>query len=233
MSEQDAFALLPETRREILRRLKGAGELRAEELAEAVGMTASGMRQQLAGLVAEGYVTHRQARLGPGRPKHVYRLTTAGENLFPRRYGDLVGDLLETAQTEEPGFVDRLFDRRRERRLERARTRTTAPDLADRVAAIAAILDEDGYLAAARPLADGGGWLIVEQNCAIFDVAIRCGTACSSELEFLREALPDTEVRRVSHMVAGAPHCAYEIRPRGTRPETGSTEADAGLSGAD
>ena len=217
MTEQDAFALLPETRREILRRLKGAGELRAEELAESIGMTASGMRQQLAGLVADGYVTHRQARLGPGRPRFVHRLTAAGENLFPRRYGDLVGDLLETAQAEDPGFVERLFDRRRERRLERARTRMAdagaGDDLAARVAAIAAILDEDGYLAGAEPLPDGRGWLIVEQNCAIFDVAVRCGTACSSELAFLREALPDTEIRRVSHMVAGAPHCAYEVRP--------------------
>jgi DeoR family suf operon transcriptional repressor len=212
VTEQDAFALLPETRREILRHLKRAGELRAEELAETIGMTASGMRQQLAGLVAEGYVTLRQVRLGPGRPKHVYRLTAAGENLFPRRYGDLVGDLLETAQAEDPSFVERLFDRRRERRLERARARMTEPDLASRVAAIAAILDEDGYLAGAEPLPDGG-WLIVEQNCAIFDVAVRCGTACSSELAFLREALPDTEIRRVSHMVAGAPHCAYEVRP--------------------
>ena len=151
MTEQDAFALLPETRREILRRLKGAGELRAEELAESIGMTASGMRQQLAGLVADGYVTHRQARLGPGRPRFVYRLTAAGENLFPRRYGDLVGDLLETAQAEDPGFVERLFDRRRERRLERARTRMAdagaGDDLAARVAAIAAILDEDGNVA--------------------------------------------------------------------------------------
>jgi DeoR family transcriptional regulator, suf operon transcriptional repressor len=213
VAEQDAFTLLPETRREILRHLKRAGELRAEELADTIGMTASGMRQQLAGLVAEGYVTHRQARLGPGRPKHVYRLTAAGENLFPRRYGDLVGDLLETAQEEDPGFVDRLFDRRRERRLERARSTTTAPDLGSRVAAITAILDEDGYLAGSEPLADGSGWLIVEQNCAIFDVAVRCGTACSSELTFLREALPDAEIRRVSHMVAGAPHCAYEVRP--------------------
>jgi DeoR family suf operon transcriptional repressor len=213
VTEQDAFALLPETRREILRQLKRAGELRAEELADTIGMTASGMRQQLAGLVAEGYLTHRQVRLGPGRPKHVYRLTAAGENLFPRRYGDLVGDLLETAQAEDPGFVDRLFDRRRERRLERARAVTTAPDLGGRVAAITAILDEDGYLAGAEPLADGSGWLIVEQNCAIFDVAVWCGTACSSELAFLREALPDAEIRRVSHMVAGAPHCAYEVRP--------------------
>lgn len=217
MTEQDAFGLLPETRREILRRLKGAGELRAEQLAETIGMTASGMRQQLAGLVAEGYVTHRQARLGPGRPKHVYRLTAAGENLFPRRYGDLVGDLLDTAQAEDPGFVDRLFDRRRQRRLERALTRMAeagaGDDLAAKVAAIAAILDEDGYLAFAEPLADGPGWLVVEQNCAIFDVAIRCDVACSSELAFLREALPDSEIRRVSHMVAGAPHCAYEVRP--------------------
>jgi DeoR family suf operon transcriptional repressor len=45
-------------------------------------------------------------------------------------------------------------------------------------------------------------------------VAQRYGQACSSEIEFIRSVLPEAEVERVQHMVAGAPHCAYEIRDK-------------------
>ena len=55
---------------------------------------------------------------------------------------------------------------------------------------------------------------IVEHNCAIWAVAQRYGQACTSEIEFIRAVLPDgATVERVQHMVAGDPHCAYEIRP--------------------
>ncbi len=48
-------------------------------------------------------------------------------------------------------------------------------------------------------------------NCAVLDVAERYGQACSSEIAFLRQALPDARVERVSHMIAGAHSCAYQI----------------------
>ena len=56
---------------------------------------------------------------------------------------------------------------------------------------------------------------IVEHNCAISAVAQRYGQACTSEIDFIRTVLPDADVERVQHMVDGAPHCAYEVTPRG------------------
>jgi DeoR family suf operon transcriptional repressor len=50
-------------------------------------------------------------------------------------------------------------------------------------------------------------------------VAQRYGQACTSEIDFIRAVLPEADVERVKHMVAGAPHCAYEIRRR-TRPRS-------------
>ncbi|NJK43430.1 MAG: tetratricopeptide repeat protein, partial [Pleurocapsa sp. SU_196_0] len=58
-----------------------------------------------------------------------------------------------------------------------------------------------------------GAYRIVEHNCAILGVAMKYGQACGSELEFIRAALPDTEIQRVQHIIAGAFSCAYEVRP--------------------
>ena len=94
-----------------------------------------------------------------------------------------------------------------------------APELGDafaeRVAEMGRILDEDGYLAEVEPMDDGTGFRITEHNCAILSVASKYGQACSSELEFIRAALPDATIDRVKHMMAGAYVCAYEVRPKG------------------
>ncbi len=198
------------TRTEVLRLLKRRGEQSVDDLASSIGITSSGMRQQLRHLLADGYVAHREQRGATGRPKHLYRLTPAAEAMFPRRYGDLVSDLLAVASEDDPELVARMFAKRGDRRLEAARARLTGP-LEARVQTLAEILDADGYLAEVELI--DGGWLIVERNCAIFDVAVRYGHACSSELDFLRAALPDARIERVHHMVAGETRCAYEVRP--------------------
>jgi DeoR family suf operon transcriptional repressor len=199
---------------ELVRILKHAGEATAEELAEPLGVTVSAVRQQLDALAADGLVAWRPQARGRGRPTHVYRLTRAAEPLFPKAYGGLTTELLGYVAESNPALVDDIFDRRRQRRLEGAQARL-APlegDFAARVAELARILDEDGYLASfeARP---DGSFRIVEHNCAVLDVAERYGQACSSEIAFLRQALPEARVERVSHMIAGAHSCAYEVTP--------------------
>jgi predicted ArsR family transcriptional regulator len=37
--------------------------------------------------------------------------------------------------------------------------------------------------------------------------------ACSSELSFIREALPGAKVERVAHIMDGAHVCAYVVSP--------------------
>src|SRR5262249_55911329 len=102
-----ALASLPHTRRAILVALKERGEARADELAEALGITVSAVRQHLQTLTAAELVAHREQRGTPGRPKHAYHLSEAGEALFPRAYGALANELLDYL---DAGDVERLFD---------------------------------------------------------------------------------------------------------------------------
>ena len=204
---------LPTTRRAILLTLKKRGEARVEELADALGITVSGVRQHLNGLAADGLVSHREVKGSPGRPKHLYALAEAAEGLFPKTYGELTNELLDYIADEDPALVEKLFERRRERRIEQARARMAGKSFEDKVRELARILDEDGYLADYELLPDGT-FNVVEHNCAILGVALRYGNACSSEIEFIRTVLPEATVERTSHMVAGAHHCGYAVRPK-------------------
>jgi DeoR family suf operon transcriptional repressor len=197
---------------ELVTALKHAGEATADDLAAQLGVTVSAVRQQLDNLAADGLVAWRPLARGRGRPTHLYRLTRAAEPLFPKAYGGLTTELLGYVADADPNLVDDIFDRRRQRRLEGAQARLAGlgSDFAARVAELARILDEDGYLASWEALPDGS-YRIVEHNCAVLDVAERYGQACTSEIAFLRQALPDAHIERVSHMIGGAHSCAYRI----------------------
>ena len=204
---------LPAPKRRMLVALKRRGEGSVEDLASALGVTVSAVRQQLAGLAAEGLVSHRTLRSGAGRPRHLHALTQAAEAFFPRTYAELTNELLAYAEDEDPGTVDRVFERRRRRRVHDALARMGGKPFDDRVEELTRILDEDGYLASVEAL-PGGSYLVTEHNCAILGVAQRYGLACSTEIEFLREALPDAEIERLAHRMTGGLVCSYAIRPK-------------------
>jgi DeoR family suf operon transcriptional repressor len=203
---------MPTTRRAIVMALKRNGGMRAHELAQMLGITVGAVRQQLLRLGQDGLVAHRRDLGGRGRPSHSYELTPAAEMLFPKRYGDLTTELLGYLGGPGSEEVTRLFEERGRRRLHDARSRLAAISLDEQVSELTRILDEDGYLADVERL-DDGGWRITEHNCAILSVATGFGQACSSELAFIRGALPGARVERVAHLMDGAHVCAYEVHP--------------------
>jgi DeoR family suf operon transcriptional repressor len=208
-----ALASLPPTRREILELIKRGGEVDAESLAARLGITLSGARQHLTALTADGLVTYRRERTGPGRPKHQFALTPAGDALFPRNYVELANELLAYVEDEDPALLDRIFDKRAQRRLERARQRSEGLSFPDKVRLVAAILDEDGYLADFQERPDGA-FVITEHNCAVLAVARKYHQACSTELAFLQALLPDAQVTRIAHRLNGGHVCAYLVEPQ-------------------
>ncbi|HMK12332.1 MAG TPA: hypothetical protein VK461_12160, partial [Acidimicrobiales bacterium] len=148
-----------------------------------------------------------------GRPQLEYTVTDKADGLFPKAYGELTNELLGYVADADSGLVDTLFERRRDERVRNATQRLArCRGLKAQVGELTRILDDDGYLATWESIP--GGYRIVEHNCAIWAVAQRYGQACTSEIDFIRTVLPDANVERVQHMVAGAPHCAYELRPR-------------------
>jgi DeoR family suf operon transcriptional repressor len=206
-----ALAGLPETRRDMLAHLKRNGEASTETLSGVTGITPSGARQHLTALEQDGFITHRNDRDGRGRPRKIYRLTPAGDALFPRAYVELTNELLEYVEDENPELLERIFDRRGLRRLERAKLRTQGLTFPDKVAEIARILDEDGYLADFVAQEDGS-YLIREHNCAVLAIAERYQHACSSENHFLQALLPDATVTRIAHRIVGGHLCAYHVQ---------------------
>jgi DeoR family suf operon transcriptional repressor len=207
------LASLPQTRRELLIALKKRGEASVEDLAAVLNVTVSAVRQHLAGLNGAGFVAHRAVKKGPGRPRHLYRLSAGAEALFPKYYSELTNELLSYVEDEDPEVLERIFERRRRRRVEGALARLNGRRFPDKVSELARILDEDGYLADFQAMPDGT-FRITEHNCAILGVARKWGLACVTEIDFLREALPEARVERVAHMMAGAHVCRYEITPR-------------------
>jgi DeoR family suf operon transcriptional repressor len=206
---------LPDGRKRVLYCVRRRGEATAEDVAEQLAITVSGARQHLSALLAEGMVEahEEQAEVARrGRKTLVYRVSSVGDSQFPKAYGELTNELLGYLDAEEPGVVDRLFERRRQARVVGAKERLARRrSLEGRVDELTHILDDDGYLASWESTGPGV-YLIVEHNCAIWAVAQRYGQSCTTELAFIREVLPETTVERVRHMIAGAPHCAYEVR---------------------
>jgi predicted ArsR family transcriptional regulator len=210
-------ATVTERRQAVLDIVKRHPGCTAEAVAEGLGITVSGARQQLTALARIGLLTSTSdaeggAPAGRGRPQLRYAVTPDGDRLFPRAYGDLANELLGYLERDDPGHVAGLFADRRDHRTERAQARLAGLDLDDRVAELARILDEDGYLAAFERV-DDGSFRITEHNCAILDVARHHPGACASEIEFLRAVLPDATVERVTHIIDGAHACSYEVRP--------------------
>nr|MBA2753666.1 hypothetical protein [Chloroflexia bacterium] len=210
-------AALTENQWRIVEHLKRAGTADAETLASVVRITPSGTRQHLATLARERIVECDRARGMPGRPRHLYRLTETGDALFPRAYAALTNELLGYLDAEDADLLGRIFERRAARRLDEARERLRGRSFEGRVAVLADILDRDGYVADAAAQADGS-YLVTEHNCAILSVARHHRHACSSELDFLRAAMPDAAVTRVAHRLAGGHVCAYRVAPAGADP---------------
>jgi DeoR family suf operon transcriptional repressor len=206
------LATFPTTRRAILTAVKRAGSCTVADLAGPLGLTTAAVRQQLLRLEEDGLVVHHASGDGRGRPAHRYELAPSAEALFPKRYGDLTTELLGYLGGPDSSEVRRLFAERGKRRLEGASPRLADRSLEEQVAELTRILDEDGYLADVTRLSDGG-WRITEHNCAILTVASGFRQACSSELAFIRAALPGARVERVAHLMDGAHVCAYEVHP--------------------
>jgi DeoR family transcriptional regulator, suf operon transcriptional repressor len=198
------------TQRRVLTAVKRRGEATADELAATLETSPSAVRQHLSALRAAGLVEARRERGQPGRPADRYRTTERAESLFVSAGDDLSVELLELIDAEDPALVQRVFDQRRARLVADAHGRLGAGTAEDRVGGVTELLDAQGYLCDWERLTEGH-YRINLHNCAVWNVARRFRQACASELEFLRDVLPDATVSRVTHKTSGAHTCGYEV----------------------
>lgn len=207
---------LAPARQKILFQLKMRGPQTAAAIARKLAVTPMAVRQHLYELEKEGLVTHEDRRKKVGRPARHWASTPKADAAFPDGHADLIVGILKATRDAfgERGIERLVAERTRAQAAAyRARIPAGAP-LEKKVAALAAIRREEGYMAEwAR---EGDGFLLVENHCPICDAARTCQNLCGGEMALFREVLgAGVSVERIEHILEGARRCAYRIRQPG------------------
>ncbi len=194
--------------------LKIKGPQTTARMAERLGVTTMAVRQHLAVLQEEGLVDYVNERQKVGRPARVWRLTPKANDRFPDRHAELAVGMLQAVQGAfgEEG-LERLITAITQQQIEAYRVRMPGPGtpLKQRVAALAKIRREEGYMAEWRQVRDGTIEFL-QNHCAIDSAARFSGMLCGGELSLFRAVLGDgVSVERFEYLHSGDRRCAYRI----------------------
>ncbi len=204
------------TRRAITKLLKTEGPIDSAQLAQRLGLTAMAVRQHLYALQREGLVTSEERPVPIGRPAKFWRLTREADRLFPEAYAELSVALIDSVKDAfgEEGLERVLTSRCARQRVDYGKRIRTQDSLDRKLAELAKVRSEEGYMAEVRR-EDDGSFLLVENHCPICAAANACQGFCSTELDLFRSVLgPGVTVERAEHIIKGDSRCVYRIQPQ-------------------
>ncbi len=217
---QPQLAAYKGLRGEVLLELKRAQPLTAKQLAEKTGVSPNAVRHHLRELEAESLIVYGREQRGVGAPTYAYRLSTAGEALFPRAYEETLTHLLDrVAEKAGRQAAVGLFEDHYRELTRKVQAELDGVGASERVDIVARLMSDGGYMAEWEAAPGGGRFRLSEHNCAIRAVAERFPEVCAAEEKFLREVL-GAAVERRTHIPSGCNSCEYAINfgPPG-RPE--------------
>jgi DeoR family suf operon transcriptional repressor len=190
--------------------LKRSTRSTARDLAVRLKVSLNAVRHHLKELEADGLIVYERKNQGVGAPAFAYRLTPAGEAIFPRRYESTLIELLDFVVQREgrPAAVAAL-EGRYAALAARLQGELAGVTPSERLAAVVQLLTNEGYMAEASSTSTAG--VLIEHNCAIQAVAERFPEICAAEARFLAAVL-GAEVERHEHILSGCGACEYRVR---------------------
>ncbi|CAN5358309.1 transcriptional regulator [soil metagenome] len=199
------------TQEAVLMYIKRMGEVTVADLCKELSITSMAVRRHIAGLQKDALVESRIVRQSRGRPTYHYKLTEKAEGLFPTGFQNLAVDLLDVVfeQSGHKGVMD-LLSRRNEKMAERFQERVANKDIKGRVAEVAKIFSENGYMTEWESLPDGN-FIIFQRHCAVHDLALKYRQLCVLEPQ-LMENLLGVKVTRQQYILKNDPVCGYLVK---------------------
>lgn len=201
---------LSPTRQMLLVAIKNAGETTTEQLARDTYLSAGAVRSHLLALEAQGLVTFLRVREGPGRPRHVFKLTDNGETLFPQLYAEMANILLSAIEAEDAAVIERVLGKYLKSQLDLASENLTAADRPERLLELVDMVDRYGFFPRLEVL-DNGPAAFTLRHCPLFEVAAHHKSVCEIECRALNDVLPGAKVERTAWRLEGDSVCTYTV----------------------
>jgi len=201
------------TRQEILSILREEKQATVEDLAKQLELTPMTIRHHLNVLQAQNLVEASKVRRSKkvGRPRLVYTLTDAADDLFPQGYGrlarHLVTEVKETVGEEQTGA---MFRRMAERLASEAPPAGQGQGFEERLEQVSDFLVDQGFLS--RWEETDEGYVLTNVNCPYRRVSRQHNEVCLLDTELIRRLL-GVEPERLSSMRAGEAACAFLLKP--------------------
>jgi predicted ArsR family transcriptional regulator len=171
-------------------------------------------------LQREGLVASEERPVPIGRPAKFWRLTREADHLFPEAYAELSVALIDSVKDAfgQEGLERVLTSRCARQRVDYGKRIKPQDSLDRKLAELAKVRTEEGYMAEVRR-EDDGSFLLVENHCPICAAANACQGFCSTELDLFRSVLgPGVTVERAEHIIKGDNRCVYRVQPqKGTK----------------
>jgi len=208
--------IMQSTRQEILEILKIERTATVEDLAGRLELTPMTIRHHLNVLQAQNLVAATKVRRSQkvGRPRLIYTLTEAADQLFPQNYGDLarriVTELKETVGKEE---TRALFRRVASRLAKQAPPPAPGQSFEDRLNQVARFLEGQGLIT--RWQKTEQGYIFTNANCPYRQVAQEHGETCELDIALITELL-GVEPKRQSSLRQEELGCSYLLEAPGT-----------------
>ena len=197
--------------------IKMRGEIDAATIAEELGITKEGARQQLVKLSQEGLVNHECKSSGVGRPFTYYTLSQTGSAKFPDNHADITVQLLKSVKSLlGENALDLLISDRESATFARYETKLRhANGLEDKLQKLTKVRTDEGYMAEWKKEDDV--YYFIENHCPICAAATECQQFCRAELKNFKSLLgPGLSVERVKHIMADDNRCVYKIESAGS-----------------
>lgn len=203
-----------ERRKQLLRHLlRNKSGATVDELAHALGVTRTAVRQHLAGLMRDALVSPGEVRPSGGRPKQLFVLTEEGKEAFPRHYSWFAQLLVEAMANEHgtTGLRVRL-GRIASAVVEQLRQRLPGGESRrQKVAQVSGLMDELGYDARTAKDLDGAP-TIEADNCVFHELAMKHPEICHFDLALL-SGYTGSKVELHECMARGGHVCRFRFTP--------------------
>ena len=159
-----------------------------QALCEAIGVTATAVRQRLSRLQSMSYVDRQTVRTGRGRPHHTYKVTELGRRQLGDNYGELARLLwTELNSIDEPEIRHRVTSRIRDAMVQQYGVSVSGTALSDRFSQLGSALTAQGFsveVDTASPLP-----VLRENHCPYLDLAKQNTGICELEQQVFERVL--------------------------------------------
>ncbi|MGG3468618.1 methanogen output domain 1-containing protein [Neobacillus pocheonensis] len=203
---------LSETRQALLLTLKREGPATIASLASRLEMTREAVRQQFLQLENEGWIEgniNRETSNGGGRPSMRYRLTDAGDHLFPKHYDALTVEVLDTV-SDQLGLeaLKQVLFTMAEVRVREWESRLQGLSLEERMEALRELyLKDDNFMEVENLNND---LFLIEKNCPFYNVAYKRPVLCNVTVTMLSRLLGYRVIRK-ERFQNGDGRCVFQV----------------------